>query len=155
MSGTSSSRLFLRQGGILQNLGAYQRLAGITNSLFKKLFDASGIQYVSSEPVFASEEKQPGGGTNLRKENCRERTLRRKSSFASMELAKMFAVVAFLASACGAMVYRTDSPCDFTDVAIDDQILSRLISRLPESIESGSARLPHTAPWTGSRWAHC
>ncbi|KAL1418053.1 hypothetical protein MTO96_026330 [Rhipicephalus appendiculatus] len=54
-----------------------------------------------------------------------------------MALAKMFAAVAFLASACRAMVYRTDSACDFTDVAIDGEIFSRLIARLPESIESG------------------
>uniref|UniRef100_A0A224YMQ9 Metastriate one of each protein family n=1 Tax=Rhipicephalus zambeziensis TaxID=60191 RepID=A0A224YMQ9_9ACAR len=54
-----------------------------------------------------------------------------------MGLPKVLAVVAFLASSCGAMYYRTDTPCDFTDVTIDDEVLSRLIARLPEGLESG------------------
>ncbi|KAH7972815.1 uncharacterized protein LOC119375583 [Rhipicephalus sanguineus] len=54
-----------------------------------------------------------------------------------MGLSKVFAVVAFLASSCGAMFYRTDAPCDFTDVTIDDEVFSRLIARLPEGMQSG------------------
>ncbi|KAL1418048.1 hypothetical protein MTO96_026326 [Rhipicephalus appendiculatus] len=54
-----------------------------------------------------------------------------------MELTKVLAVVAFLASSCAAMVYRRDVQCDFTDVNIDDEVFSRLIARLPESLESG------------------
>ncbi|KAL1418042.1 hypothetical protein MTO96_026321 [Rhipicephalus appendiculatus] len=35
------------------------------------------------------------------------------------------------------MLYRTDTPCDFTDVTIDDEVFSRTIARLPEGVESG------------------
>lgn len=35
------------------------------------------------------------------------------------------------------MVYRTDSPCDFTDVHLDDEIFSKLLVKLPEGFESG------------------
>ncbi|XP_049276350.1 uncharacterized protein LOC119373272 isoform X3 [Rhipicephalus sanguineus] len=54
-----------------------------------------------------------------------------------MELTKLLAVVAFLASSSAAMVYSRDAQCDFTDVNIDDEVFSRLIARLPESVESG------------------
>ncbi|KAL3200579.1 hypothetical protein MRX96_043273 [Rhipicephalus microplus] len=50
---------------------------------------------------------------------------------------KVLSVVAFLASFCDALYYRTDTPCDFTGVSIDDEVLSRLITRLPEGLESG------------------
>ncbi|KAH7941657.1 hypothetical protein HPB49_015859 [Dermacentor silvarum] len=35
------------------------------------------------------------------------------------------------------MVYRTDAPCDFTDVHLDEEILSELLDKLPEGFESG------------------
>uniref|UniRef100_A0A6M2CZJ6 Putative conserved secreted protein n=1 Tax=Rhipicephalus microplus TaxID=6941 RepID=A0A6M2CZJ6_RHIMP len=54
-----------------------------------------------------------------------------------MEFLKVLSVVAFLASFCDALYYRTDTPCDFTGVSIDDEVLSRLITRLPEGLESG------------------
>uniref|UniRef100_A0A224YEZ1 Metastriate one of each protein family n=1 Tax=Rhipicephalus zambeziensis TaxID=60191 RepID=A0A224YEZ1_9ACAR len=54
-----------------------------------------------------------------------------------MGLAKLLGVVAVLASSCGAMVYRTDTSCDFTGVTIDDEVFSRLIAKIPENMESG------------------
>ncbi|KAL1418054.1 hypothetical protein MTO96_026331 [Rhipicephalus appendiculatus] len=54
-----------------------------------------------------------------------------------MELKRVLAVVAFLASSCAGMVYRRDAQCDFTDITIDEEVFSRLIARLPEGIESG------------------
>ncbi|KAH6927126.1 hypothetical protein HPB50_027085 [Hyalomma asiaticum] len=54
-----------------------------------------------------------------------------------MGLAKMLAVIAFLASSCAAMFYRPDSPCDFTDVSIDNEVFSKLIAKLPEGMEVG------------------
>lgn len=52
-------------------------------------------------------------------------------------MANVLAVIAFLASSCGAMFYRTDAPCDFTDVTIDNEVFSKLIAKLPEGMESG------------------
>uniref|UniRef100_A0A6G5A2B8 Uncharacterized protein n=1 Tax=Rhipicephalus microplus TaxID=6941 RepID=A0A6G5A2B8_RHIMP len=54
-----------------------------------------------------------------------------------MEFLKVLSVVAFLASFCDALYYRTDTPCDFTGISIDDEVLSRLTTRLPEGLESG------------------
>ncbi|KAL1418047.1 hypothetical protein MTO96_026325 [Rhipicephalus appendiculatus] len=44
------------------------------------------------------------------------------------------------------MVYRTDTQCDFTDVAIDDEVFSGLIARLPESMETGPQRYHELLP---------
>ncbi|KAL1418046.1 hypothetical protein MTO96_026324 [Rhipicephalus appendiculatus] len=60
-----------------------------------------------------------------------------ESILARMELTKVLAVVAFLASSCAAVAYRRGPECDFTDVTIDDEVFSRLIARFPEDIESG------------------
>ncbi|XP_037274805.2 uncharacterized protein LOC119167438 [Rhipicephalus microplus] len=46
-------------------------------------------------------------------------------------------VFALLSSTRAAMFPKTGAPCDFTDVTVDDEVLSRLIAKLPEGMESG------------------
>uniref|UniRef100_A0A131YN35 Metastriate one of each protein family n=1 Tax=Rhipicephalus appendiculatus TaxID=34631 RepID=A0A131YN35_RHIAP len=87
---------------------------------------------------FVSVEEQSGcGSCNPSINSTRGRELHSDGLPADMGLPKVLAVVAFLASSCAAMLYRTDSPCDFTDVTIDDEVFSRLIARLPEGSGSG------------------
>ncbi|KAH6927127.1 hypothetical protein HPB50_027086 [Hyalomma asiaticum] len=62
----------------------------------------------------------------------------------------IFAVVAFLSSTGAAMFYRTDTSCDFTDVAIDNEVFSRIIAKLPEDMEIGPQDYRPSAPWSGN-----
>ncbi|KAH6919795.1 hypothetical protein HPB50_029216 [Hyalomma asiaticum] len=52
-----------------------------------------------------------------------------------MKTPTVLLAVAFLASSCGALFYRTDSPCDFSDVTLDEEVFSKVIGQLPEAVE--------------------
>ncbi|XP_065281893.1 uncharacterized protein [Dermacentor albipictus] len=54
-----------------------------------------------------------------------------------MATAKLLVIIAFFYSSCAAMVYRTDDPCDFRDIQIDDEMFSKLLAKLPEGLEYG------------------
>uniref|UniRef100_L7M8H6 Putative metastriate one of each protein family n=1 Tax=Rhipicephalus pulchellus TaxID=72859 RepID=L7M8H6_RHIPC len=54
-----------------------------------------------------------------------------------MVLGKVLGFFALLSYTHAALLQRTDPTCDFTGVNVDDEVLSRLIAKLPESIEHG------------------
>lgn len=53
---------------------------------------------------------------------------------------------ALLSSTQAAMFHKTDAPCTFADVNIDDEVFSGLIAKLPESIEYGPQRYHSILP---------
>nr|XP_050037368.2 uncharacterized protein LOC126534162 [Dermacentor andersoni] len=57
-----------------------------------------------------------------------------------MALGKLLVVITFVYSPCAAMVYRTDDPCDFTDIQLDSEMFSKLLAKLPEGLEYGPQR---------------
>nr|XP_050037369.1 uncharacterized protein LOC129380074 [Dermacentor andersoni] len=63
-----------------------------------------------------------------------------------MGLAKLFVVITFFFSSCAAMVYRTDGPCDFTNIQLDDEMFSKLLVKLPEVLEYGPQRFRSLLP---------
>nr|XP_054928071.1 uncharacterized protein LOC129380222 [Dermacentor andersoni] len=63
-----------------------------------------------------------------------------------MGLAKLFVVIAFSFSSCAAMEYRTDVPCDFTNIHLDDDMFSKLLVKLPEGLEYGPQRFHSLLP---------
>ncbi|XP_075553958.1 uncharacterized protein LOC142586972 [Dermacentor variabilis] len=54
-----------------------------------------------------------------------------------MGLTKFLGVIAFFSSSCAAMLYRTDDPCNFSGVRLDDEMFSKLLANLPEDLEYG------------------
>ncbi|XP_075553959.1 uncharacterized protein LOC142586973 [Dermacentor variabilis] len=63
-----------------------------------------------------------------------------------MALATLLVVIAFFYSSCAAMVYRTDDPCDFKDIQLDDEMFSKLLAKLPEGLEYGPQRFHSLLP---------
>ncbi|XP_065281851.1 uncharacterized protein [Dermacentor albipictus] len=60
--------------------------------------------------------------------------------------AKLLVLFAFFSTSCAAMFYRTDDPCDFTDIHLDDEMFSTLLAKLPEGLEYGSQRFRYVLP---------
>ncbi|XP_050037371.2 uncharacterized protein [Dermacentor andersoni] len=60
--------------------------------------------------------------------------------------AKLLVLFAFFSSSCAAMFYRTDDPCDFTDIHLDDEMFSTLLAKLPEGLEYGPQRFRYVLP---------
>ncbi|KAL1418028.1 hypothetical protein MTO96_026308 [Rhipicephalus appendiculatus] len=54
-----------------------------------------------------------------------------------MAWSNLLGLVALMASSCGALIFRTEVPCNVTGVNIDDEVFSRLIAKLPEGREYG------------------
>ncbi|XP_065281879.1 uncharacterized protein [Dermacentor albipictus] len=63
-----------------------------------------------------------------------------------MAPAKLLLLFAFFSSSCAAMFYRTDEPCDFTDIHLDDEMFSTLLAKLPEGLEYGPQRFHSLLP---------
>ncbi|XP_065281888.1 uncharacterized protein [Dermacentor albipictus] len=60
--------------------------------------------------------------------------------------AKLLVLFAFFSSSCAAIFYRTDDSCDFTDIHLDDEMFSTLLTKLPEGIEYGPQRFHALLP---------